>query len=146
LLFLLLFFLLFLLFIHSVSSSSSKKRIGAIHILQKHSGSRRLASRLDESGESIKARTKEQARKTLEGLQAQLQAKAGDADAVKKLFMELARKYSDCSSGENGGQLGSFKRGEMQQAFEDVAFALAVDEMSSIVDTESGLHLILRVS
>lgn len=34
----------------------------------------------------------------------------------------------------------------MQKPFEDVSFALKVGEMSSIVDTDSGLHLILRIA
>lgn len=121
------------------------RKCGALHILIKHAGSRRLASRLDQSGESIKARSKEEAQKTLEGIAAQLRTKS-EPDEVKKLFAELARKYSDCSSGENGGALGAFKRGEMQQPFEDAAFALKVEEISKIVETESGLHLILRVA
>uniref|UniRef100_A0A1B0CMH1 Peptidyl-prolyl cis-trans isomerase n=1 Tax=Lutzomyia longipalpis TaxID=7200 RepID=A0A1B0CMH1_LUTLO len=40
--------------------------------------------------------------------------------------------------------LGAFGRGVMQKAFEEAAFALKVGEMSGIVDTDSGLHLILR--
>jgi NIMA-interacting peptidyl-prolyl cis-trans isomerase 1 len=124
----------------------SQRSCGALHILQKHSESRRLTSRLDESGESIKKRSKEEARKILEGFATQLNAKASDPDELKKLFMEIARKYSDCTSGENGGALGRFKRGEMQQPFEDAAFALQPDEVSKVIDTDSGLHLILRVN
>ena len=39
---------------------------------------------------------------------------------------------------------GFFGRGEMQKEFEDVAFALQPGEVSQIVDTASGLHLIQR--
>lgn len=39
---------------------------------------------------------------------------------------------------------GYFKRGEMQKAFEEVAFSLQPGEMSSVVETTSGLHLIER--
>jgi NIMA-interacting peptidyl-prolyl cis-trans isomerase 1 len=63
----------------------------------------------------------------------------GEAD-----FVTLAGKYSDCSSYKKGGSLGKFKRGVMQKPFEDAAFALKVNEMSDIVDTDSGLHIILR--
>lgn len=60
--------------------------------------------------------------------------------------MEIATEFSDCSSAKRGGNLGSFKRGQMQKAFEDVSFRLAVGEMSGIVDTDSGLHIIYRLS
>lgn len=59
-------------------------------------------------------------------------------------FAELASKVSDCSSAKRGGDLGLFGRGAMQKPFEDAAFALKVGELSGIVDTDSGLHIILR--
>lgn len=59
-------------------------------------------------------------------------------------FASLATKHSDCSSHSRGGDLGSFKRGQMQKPFEDATFALKPGEMSGIVETESGVHLILR--
>lgn len=57
---------------------------------------------------------------------------------------QLATKYSDCSSAKRGGDLGLFNRGAMQKPFEDAAFALNVGEISDIIETESGLHLIER--
>lgn len=44
-----------------------------------------------------------------------------------------------------GGDLGHFERGAMQKPFSDAAFALQVDEVSGIVDTESGVHIIQRI-
>ena len=61
-------------------------------------------------------------------------------------FDELASKYSDCSSAHKGGDLGMFGRGQMQKPFEDAAFALNVGQMSDIVDTDSGVHIILRTA
>lgn len=58
---------------------------------------------------------------------------------------QLAQKYSDCSSAKRGGDLGLFSRGTMQKPFEDAAFDLKVGELSGIVETESGLHLIERI-
>lgn len=58
---------------------------------------------------------------------------------------DLAQKYSDCSSAKRGGDLGPFSRGQMQKAFEDVAFGLKVGEISDITETDSGLHIIERI-
>jgi hypothetical protein len=44
----------------------------------------------------------------------------------------------------NIGDLGLFARGQMQPSFENAAFALAVGELSGVVESDSGLHLILR--
>ena len=44
------------------------------------------------------------------------------------------------------GDLGMFGRGAMQKPFEDASFALNVDEMSQVVDSDSGLHVILRIA
>ena len=61
-----------------------------------------------------------------------------------KTFEELATENSDCSSASRGGDLGTFGRGQMQKPFEEASFALKVGEMSGIVDTDSGVHIILR--
>ncbi|GAC76342.1 hypothetical protein PANT_20d00066 [Moesziomyces antarcticus T-34] len=56
------------------------------------------------------------------------------------------RHRADCSSARAGGDLGFFQRGQMQKPFEDAAFGLKVGELSSIVDTDSGVHLIYRTA
>jgi len=61
-------------------------------------------------------------------------------------FAEASAKRSDCGSYANGGDLGAFGRGAMQKPFEDATFALKVGEMSDIVSTDSGLHIILRTA
>lgn len=65
-------------------------------------------------------------------------------DSGEKTLQELAAQFSDCSSAKRGGDLGPFAPGCMQAAFEEASFALNVGEMSDVVDTDSGLHLILR--
>lgn len=61
-------------------------------------------------------------------------------------FAELAQNYSDCSSARRGGDLGPFSRGAMQRPFEEAAFALKVGELSEAVDTDSGVHIIMRTA
>lgn len=61
-------------------------------------------------------------------------------------FADIARRRSDCGSFRNDGDLGAFGRGMMQKPFEDASFELSVGEMSDIVDTDSGLHIILRTA
>lgn len=62
----------------------------------------------------------------------------------KASFAELASKYSDCSSARRGGDLGPFGKGTMQKPFEEAAFALKVGELSEPIDTDSGVHIIMR--
>jgi peptidyl-prolyl cis-trans isomerase D len=67
----------------------------------------------------------------------QIRAKDG------KNFAEMARKYSDdAGSAVEGGSLGYFPRGTMVRPFEDVAFNLQPGQISGIVETKFGLHII----
>lgn len=56
-------------------------------------------------------------------------------------FAAYALRYSD-DKGAPGGQLGCFGRGEMVEAFEKAAFALAPGQVSQVVRTEFGFHVI----
>ena len=57
-------------------------------------------------------------------------------------FHELASANSKCPSGARGGDLGDFGRGQMVPEFEQAAFALNIGEVSGIVKTQFGYHLI----
>ncbi len=57
-------------------------------------------------------------------------------------FEELAKKYSECPTADNGGDLGYFARGDMVKPFEESAFSLSIGEINDPVETEFGYHLI----
>ncbi|MGE0616642.1 MAG: peptidylprolyl isomerase [Bacteriovoracia bacterium] len=70
-------------------------------------------------------------------------------DLLKKLeageaFEALAKTFSKCPSGRNGGALGTFGKGQMVKEFETAAFALQPGEVSGPVRTQFGFHLIKR--
>jgi peptidyl-prolyl cis-trans isomerase D len=60
-----------------------------------------------------------------------------------KQFEELATKYSqDPESAKKGGELGAFGRGMMVKPFDDAVFSMKVNEISNIVESDFGYHII----
>jgi peptidyl-prolyl cis-trans isomerase C len=77
---------------------------------------------------------KAEARKKIEEVQQKLKD-GGD-------FAALAKEYSEGPSNAKGGDLGYFRRGQMVKPFEDAAMAMKPNEVSDVVETRFGYHLI----
>jgi len=74
------------------------------------------------------------ARKKIEGIQERL--KKGED------FAKLAKETSQCPSSAKGGDLGFFKRGQMVKPFEDAVFSMKTGQVSDIIRTRFGFHII----
>ncbi|MDP8261755.1 MAG: peptidylprolyl isomerase [Candidatus Ancaeobacter aquaticus] len=57
-------------------------------------------------------------------------------------FAEMARKHSQCPSGQKGGDLGEFSPGQMVRQFDEVVFSEDVDKVHGPIKTQFGYHLI----
>ena len=115
-------------------TAPGNEKIRASHILVKHNKSRRPSSwkqdHITRSKDTAIQMIKEFRERIVKGEE----------------FETIARLESDCSSAKNGGDLGEFGRGQMQKAFEEAAYSLDVGEMSGPVDSDSGIHIILRTA
>ncbi|TGJ87703.1 hypothetical protein E0Z10_g1073 [Xylaria hypoxylon] len=123
---------------HSASQGLNTARpegkIRAAHLLVKHRDSRRPAS----WREAQITRTKEDAMSIIKGHEQKIRSGS-------TTLGELATSESDCSSARKRGDLGYFGKGDMQQEFEEAAFGLQPGQMSTVIETASGLHLIERL-
>ena len=108
-------------------------RIRCAHILIKHILSSTPVCR--RTNELIN-RTKDEALALIKSIQVKI---------AKRNFEDKARRYSECSSYRKGGDLGFFEKGDMQLPFEEAAFGLQIDQISGVVSSPSGFHLIIRL-
>lgn len=101
--------------------------IAASHVLVAYQGATR----------STATRNKEEAKRLAEAI---LTRAKGGAD-----FADLARQHSDDPTAKNsGGSLGKFTRDAMVKPFADAAFALRPGEISGVVESPFGYHVIKR--
>ena len=106
-----------------------EEQVGASHVLLMYKGSMRAPAEV--------TRTKEEAKKLATEV-------LGKAKKVAD-FTGLAKQYSDEPGAKTrAGNLGKFGKGQMVKPFSDAAFALKPGEISNVVETEFGFHVIKR--
>jgi len=110
-------------FVLKLDNSAKDKLVRASHILICH----------EEAAQCKTGYSKDEARAKLEEVKAQVNADN---------FTDLAREHSTGPSAEKGGDLDWFGRGSMVKPFEDATFAMAVGEITDIIETDFGYHLI----
>lgn len=124
------------------SPTNEPQKVQVFHILRKHSGSRRPASwrqnHITQSKQDAINQITEFRDELINVMRTQ------GPEQMFQRFQDIAYSESDCGSHERGGDLGMFGRGEMQRAFEEVAFALKPGELSGLCDTDSGIHILFR--
>lgn len=111
------------------SSQAAYPMARARHILLQYQGAQG-------AGPNV-TRSKDEARTIAQELHKQVVEKKAD-------LAQLAREKSDCPSAPDGGELGRFTRGELVPEFEEALFKMAPGQISSVVETPFGFHIIVR--
>jgi parvulin-like peptidyl-prolyl isomerase len=109
--------------------ASQPKQVGAKHLLVMHRESLSKPESITRTRDEARARAQEALVKIREGAP----------------FEEIVKQYTDEPGGaERNGDLGNFDRATMVKPFADAAFALKVGEVSEVVETKYGFHVIKR--
>ncbi len=107
------------------------EKVHTRHILVRYQGARNAPADL--------TRTEAEARALAEQIRTEVSAPGAD-------FAAIARERSEDGSAESGGDVGTLGRGRLAPEYEEAAFALAPGQISAVVRTEFGFHVIQRVA
>ncbi len=116
-------------YVENISDFSNPEMVRARHVFVSPEREENIVNRLSDDAVG-QAEAKKKIMKIAESI------KRGDD------FASQAELYSEDGSAANGGDLGYFKKGDMVKPFEDKAFELNPGEVSEIVETDYGFHLI----
>ncbi len=109
---------------------SEPDRVSVKHILVKYDGAKNAPATITRTREQACLRAEEALTKLKEGAS----------------FAEVVATYSDESGAETReGSIGAIERGDVAPAFADAAFELHLKEVSAVVETPFGFHVIFRV-
>lgn len=109
--------------------AAEEPKVAASHVLIQYKGSMRAGAAITRSKEEAKKLATEIAQKAKKGQD----------------FAGLAKQFSDePGAKERAGNLGKFARGAMVKPFADAAFALKPGQISDVVETDFGFHVIKR--
>lgn len=107
-----------------------REMFGAKHLLVMYKGGRRAPPNVERTKEEAKVRATEALKKAKDG---------------KSKFEDLVKEYSDePNAGARGGDLGKFPKGAMVPEFQAALEKIKVNEVSDVVETPFGFHVILR--
>ena len=102
-----------------------------------------LAQHILVKTEGMDAADKAQALEKIKAIRARIVA-AGDPGEIGQAFCNEAREHSDCPSGAQGGSLGWFGPGMMVPEFDRASFSMKCGEISDVIETQFGYHIILK--
>lgn len=115
---------------YAIARRCPVEKVHTRHILIRYAGARN-------AGEDI-TRTRPEARALAERVRNMTMESGAD-------FAAIAQQHSEDGSAENGGDIGSVGRGRLQEPYEQAAFALSPGQISGIVETVYGFHVIQRM-